>query len=140
MAREWDYDKLAAMKPSKALEYINEAELPGEVPCEHLPGARFAFSNASYSIVPYWDLVCNRKHLQTLAQTALSIGKLIGAFTFGVIADRMGRKCCVSSGYILLMLSCVASSVTPWYWLFIVARIGIGMAGSGTFNSTYTIC
>lgn len=35
-----------------------------------------------------WDLVCDREVLRTNVQVALSIGKFIGAFLFGILADK----------------------------------------------------
>lgn len=35
-----------------------------------------------------WDLICDREILRTTVQVALYIGKFVGAFVFGIIADK----------------------------------------------------
>jgi hypothetical protein len=40
------------------------------------------------SFVPEWNLVCERTAYRSNIQVALSIGKFIGASTFGIISDK----------------------------------------------------
>lgn len=40
------------------------------------------------SFVPEWNLVCERTALKSNVQVALSVGKFVGASTFGIISDK----------------------------------------------------
>lgn len=35
-----------------------------------------------------WDLVCEHEMKRTAVQVALSVGKFLGAFLFGIVADK----------------------------------------------------
>lgn len=52
--RRWDYDQLAAMNFSAALDYVNApgTVLPDEVACLSQPGNYFWYDNQGNSIVP----------------------------------------------------------------------------------------
>lgn len=92
------------------------------------------------SIVPEWNLVCENSVMRTGAQSSLALGKLIGAFVFGIIADKYGRKPSFVISSIIYIICGPLAAVVPWYAVFILARVGIGIAGSGTYHTAYTIC
>lgn len=52
---------------------------------------------------------------------------------------RYGRKTSVSIASLLYVVFGPLAAFSPYYWLFVVARVGLGMAGSGVYYSTYTI-
>lgn len=41
---------------------------------------------------------------------------------------------------ILYIIAGPVAAFVPWYSVFLLARIGIGIAGSGTYHTAYTIC
>lgn len=52
---------------------------------------------------------------------------------------RYGRKKAFSIAAVLYIVSGPLAAVGNSYWLFLFARIGIGVAGSGVYHSAYTI-
>lgn len=88
---------------------------------------------------PQWDLVCDREMKRTAVQVALSVGKFLGAFLFGIVADKYGRKTSITVSSIMYMVCGPLAAVAQSYWLFVGARVGLGLAGSGVYHSAYTI-
>ncbi|XP_046737945.1 organic cation transporter protein-like [Diprion similis] len=86
-----------------------------------------------------WDLVCQRLALKATVQTAVSAGKFVGAFTFGMIADRFGRKVAFTTACCIYILAGPIVAFTNLYQLLIAARFCIGIAGLGVFESAYSI-
>ncbi|XP_054263783.1 organic cation transporter protein-like isoform X2 [Macrosteles quadrilineatus] len=132
----WNYTQLADMGYEAALEYVKSHTLPPASPCinysydEDVPHS---------STVTEWDLVCDRLPLKSNVQSSIALGKFVGGFLFGFIADKYGRK----SSFVLACLTYVVTgplaAFAPSYWLFIVARFFIGTAGSGCYESAYTL-
>ncbi|XP_068990501.1 organic cation transporter protein-like [Neodiprion pinetum] len=91
------------------------------------------------SVVTEWDLVCQRLALKATVQTAVSAGKFVGAFTFGMIADRFGRKVAFTTACCIYILAGPIVAFTSLYQLLIAARVFIGIAGLGAFESAYSI-
>lgn len=44
------------------------------------------------SIITEWDLICHRAYLSKLVQAVFMAGVMLGAFVFGYISDRFGRR------------------------------------------------
>ncbi|XP_077183568.1 solute carrier family 22 member 6-B-like [Paroedura picta] len=81
------------------------------------------YDNSTFAstIVTEWDLVCNLQPLKNLAQSLFMAGMLVGAFIFGDLSDRFGRR-------LILIWS-----------LLLVAIMGSGAALSATF-AAYCAC
>lgn len=86
-----------------------------------------------------WDLVCKRLALKATVQTAVSVGKFLGAFAFGLIADKFGRKVAFATASCIYILAGPIVAFTSLYQLVIAARIFLGIAGLGAFESGYSI-
>ncbi|KAJ6637384.1 Solute carrier family 22 member 16 [Pseudolycoriella hygida] len=137
--RDWNYTLLSEHNFESASQYITTIDLPAEIPCKRYEGNYFFYGNEGLSIVPEWDLVCDREILRTTVQVALYLGKFAGAFIFGIIADKYGRKTSVTLASILYIICGPVSAFVNTYWLFLIGRIGLGLAGSGVYHSAYTI-
>lgn len=53
---------------------------------------------------------------------------------------RYGRKTSVTLASILYIVWGPVSAFVNTYWLFLIGRICLGLAGSGVYHSSYTIC
>lgn len=80
-----------------------------------------------------WDLVCENSALRTIVQTAVALGKCVGALVIGVLSDKFGRKRMFGGGAIMYTVASVVSIFTPWYWPFLIARVFLGLASTCLF-------
>lgn len=87
-----------------------------------------------------YDLVCERTALKSTIQVALSLGKFLGAFLFGIISDKYGRKVSFFLGCILYIVSGPLVAFAYDYAMLIAGRIGLGAAASGIYHSAFVIC
>lgn len=71
---------------------------------------------------------------------ALSIGKFLGATTFGILSDKFGRRTSCTIGAGLHILGGILSTFSPWYWLFLLGRLSLGASSSGLFYAGFTLC
>lgn len=132
---------MAEMSYIEAVIYINNMAKPNVISCLSRNENYYHYDQEiGISIVPEWNLVCENTVLRTEAQSSLALGKLIGAFVFGIIADKYGRKASFIISSIIYIICGPIAGVVPWYSVFILARVGIGIAASGTYHTAYTIC
>lgn len=90
---KWDYEKLADLTFEQAKFYIKDKAKPEVKTCFEMKETdddyAFHYDQApEVSFVPEWNLVCERKAMRSNVQVALSIGKFVGASTFGIISDK----------------------------------------------------
>lgn len=120
---------------------VNNMTKPNVISCLSRDENYYHYDQAEgISIVPEWNLVCENTILRTEAQSSLAFGKMIGAFVFGIIADKYGRKASFVISSIIYIICAPVAGLVPWYNVFILARVGTGIAGSGTYHTAYTIC
>jgi len=73
-------------------------------------------------------------------QAAIAFGKFVGGLLFGSISDVYGRKFAFNLAAFIYMFSGPSAALIDSYVLFLIARFLIGVAGSGIYESSYTIC
>ncbi|CAN0916903.1 Organic cation/carnitine transporter 4 [Linum grandiflorum] len=84
--------------------------------------------------VSEWGLVCGEKYKVGLVQSAFFVGCLIGAGTFGYLADStLGRKGALTAVCIIHAVSGILTAFSPNYWTYILLRLltGVGSGGVG---------
>ncbi|XP_023954318.1 organic cation transporter-like protein isoform X2 [Bicyclus anynana] len=91
------------------------------------------------SVTTTWNLICDKSHYASLAQSMLQIGILGGSLFYGHLSDRYGRRlaCLVAlfSEVLFVALSAIASKL----WMFIALRFFIGTAVGGTMLCCFVI-
>lgn len=87
-----------------------------------------------------WDLICEKSFWRTSVATAVSVGKFLGATTFGILSDKYGRKTCFVIGSIFYITGSVLTCFSPWYWLFLIGRVLLGSSSSGLFYPAFSLC
>lgn len=87
-----------------------------------------------------WNLVCDNVALKSNIQAAIAFGKFIGGLFFGSISDIYGRKFAFNLAAFIYMFSGPAAGLVDSFVLFLFIRFLIGIAGSGIYESSYTIC
>ncbi|KAJ9574200.1 hypothetical protein L9F63_008456 [Diploptera punctata] len=129
---DWNYTDLARMTYEDALRYISTEQKPSAYACN-------SWSYDGNGIVSEWDLVCDRIALKSTVQMAVALGKFLGAFIFGCVADRWGRKRSFTISCIVYIISGPVAAFAPHYLVFFFARLALGMSGSGTYNCGFTL-
>ncbi|XP_053689888.1 organic cation transporter protein [Sabethes cyaneus] len=136
----WDYGLLAEMNYLDAVAYVSGQERPDQVSCLGTPGFEMHYEQRpGASIVPEWDLICERTALRSTVQVALSVGKFFGASTFGVLSDKYGRKSSFTVAALLYVVSSLLTTFSPYYILLLVGRIGLGSSASGVFYPAFAL-
>lgn len=90
---KWDYEKLADLSFQQAKIFLENKPKPETKSCFEMKETDddYAFhyeQDKDVSVVPEWNLVCERAAMRSNVQVALSIGKFVGASTFGIISDK----------------------------------------------------
>jgi hypothetical protein len=91
-----DYAKLSVLNHEMALEQIQNETEPDLISCLESDGKYEMIYEEkdekpfqkNMSIVPEWELLCERTAFRSNVQVALSIGKFFGASSFGIISDK----------------------------------------------------
>ncbi|KAH8247416.1 hypothetical protein KR038_003759 [Drosophila bunnanda] len=137
---DWDYQHLAKMSYEAALNYTGhhlESAQPAEVSCK--VKGRYEYANPESTFVSDWDLTCEQSIQRTSAQVSISLGKFCGSFTFGILADKFGRKASFSLGALFFIVGSFFCTFSPWYSLFLAGRFLLGAASSGLFYPAFTM-
>lgn len=79
------------MTHEEALKYVT-SQTPPNLTENCLMNGRYHYVQEGGPSRDMWNLVCERKFWRTFVQTALFTGKQIGAYVFGMVADKYGRK------------------------------------------------
>ncbi|CAD5114274.1 DgyrCDS3416 [Dimorphilus gyrociliatus] len=89
------------------------------------------------NMITEWNLVCQNNYLRATAQSIYMTGFLLGAFIFGQVSDKVGRKKGHLSATILLCISGTVAAFAPDYWTFSFARLVVGISTGGTLTIGY---
>ncbi|KAH6923424.1 hypothetical protein HPB50_001063 [Hyalomma asiaticum] len=81
---------------------INGTSTSTQVPCDHW---EYDQSHSKTSIVPEWDLVCQRSRLKHLIWATFMTGGAMAVPTLGFTADLVGRRPVLIGAVFLLLLS-----------------------------------
>ncbi|EDV90529.1 organic cation transporter protein [Drosophila grimshawi] len=137
---DWDYQKLSGMSYEAALNYTShmaQINQPAVVSCK--AKGNYEFAQPESTFVAEWELTCERSIQRTSAQVSISLGKFCGSFTFGILADKFGRKTSFTLGAAFFVVGSIFCSFSPWYSLFLIGRFALGAASSGLFYPAFTM-
>ncbi|KAI8123043.1 hypothetical protein FF38_11699, partial [Lucilia cuprina] len=137
---DWDYKHLSKMSYEEAYNYtssMSEISLPAEVSCK--AKGSYNYTSPESTFVADWDLVCERAVERTSAQVVIALGKFFGSFSFGIFSDKFGRKSSFTLGAAFFVVSSFFCTFSPWYFLFLIGRFGLGSASSGLFYPAFAM-
>ncbi|XP_042296068.1 solute carrier family 22 member 6-like isoform X1 [Sceloporus undulatus] len=83
------------------------------------------------TIVTEWDLVCDFRNLQQMAQSIYMAGVLVGAVVFGGLSDKFGRKALLIWSCFQMAVSGSCAAFAPSFTAYCAFRFLSGMALSG---------
>lgn len=115
-----------------------EAEFTGEL-LDCTDGWTYNMTERTSSIIAEWDLVCGMRSLKQLSQTVYMAGVLVGAFLFGSLSDRYGRRLLLIMSYLLMAVCGTCTAFSTNFSLFCLFRFGCGMALSGQGLNTFSL-
>ncbi|XP_054853661.1 solute carrier family 22 member 6-B-like isoform X1 [Eublepharis macularius] len=91
------------------------------------------YDNSTFSstLVTEWDLVCNLQPLKNLAQSLFMAGVLVGAFIFGDLSDRFGRRLILIWSLLLVAVMGSGAALSAGFATYCVFRFlsGVGISG-----------
>ncbi|KAH8312740.1 hypothetical protein KR044_012612 [Drosophila immigrans] len=137
---DWDYKHLSGMSFEEAKNYTSRMAAinkPANVSCK--AKGNYEYLHPESTFVSDWELTCGRSIQRTSAQVSLSLGKFCGSFSFGILADKFGRKTSFTLGAAFYVVGSILCSFSPWYSLFLVGRFALGAASSGLFYPAFTM-
>ncbi|XP_028393936.1 organic cation transporter protein-like [Dendronephthya gigantea] len=86
------------------------------------------------SIVTEWDYVCGvDKYKIPLTKSIFYVGKFFGAYMFGWISDRYGRRVVFFVTAFIQFVSSLATTFSSDYYMYMILRLPIGICSGGNF-------
>lgn len=128
-----NYAALSKANTTTSGNATNTAAVTETRSCLRSSDTAMEYNITGSSIVTEWDLVCENSVWRTSAQTSVSMGKAIGAIGSGILSDKYGRRSLYIGGACLYILTSVMMTATPWYWVFLIGRLLMGIANSMIF-------
>jgi len=93
--------------------------------------------------VDAFDMVCDHEWKKSTAQSVYMVGMLVGSFTFGWIADQVGRKPTLMVSLVFLSFGGSLPSFFHMhpglYYIFVLSRFISGFGHVGTFMVTVSL-
>ncbi|KAJ0062080.1 hypothetical protein NL108_015247, partial [Boleophthalmus pectinirostris] len=102
-------------------------------------GWTYNMNERDSSIISDWNMVCDMRSLKQMSQTVYMGGVLVGAFLFGSLSDRYGRRMLLIVSYLLMAVSGTCAAFSTTFSLFCLFRFGCGMALSGQSLNTFSL-
>nr|XP_020489031.1 solute carrier family 22 member 6-like [Labrus bergylta] len=102
-------------------------------------GWSYNMTEMTSTIISDWHLVCDMRSLKEMGQTVYMGGVLLGAFIFGGLSDRYGRRNLLLFSNLLMAVSGTCVAFSPSFSLFCLFRFMCGMSLSGMGLNTFSL-
>lgn len=87
-----------------------------------------------------WNLICGKANFSYLSQSAFFVGALLGAWIWGTMSDKFGRRKVFFITSFLMILSGLGTSLSFNYYSFVFFRVCLASSFSGCLLSSYVLC
>ncbi|XP_064403541.1 organic cation transporter protein-like isoform X2 [Halichondria panicea] len=91
------------------------------------------------TIISEWNLLCDKSSLAKLSQSIFFSGAMLGAWLWGTLADRIGRRKIYFTTVVLTAAMGLGYSVAPNYYIFVVFRFLVALSVTGLILSSYVL-
>ncbi|XP_074529033.1 solute carrier family 22 member 6 isoform X1 [Halichoeres trimaculatus] len=102
-------------------------------------GWSYNMTDMDSTIISDFHLVCNLRSLKQMSQTIYMGGVLVGAFIFGGLSDRYGRRILLLFSHLLMAVGGTCAAFSTSFSLFCLSRFFCGMALSGLGLNTFSL-
>ncbi|XP_022231320.2 organic cation transporter protein isoform X2 [Drosophila obscura] len=91
------------------------------------------------TIITEWNLICKDKSLASLSQSIVMLGIMIGGMSFGMIADRWGRRPAFLLCCFMQLITGLIVCLSKWYWFYCLFRFLVAVATGGTMTVSFVL-
>ena len=120
---------------SSGQNYSNECPDNSVANCDDI----FFFTQHRSSIVSEFSLVCDQSYKSKATMSAFMAGVMMGAFVLGKFADLYGRKVCLSSTTLGVLVFNTLSALVPSYSLYLLAKFSVGFFQAGFILASFVL-
>ncbi|PRD25419.1 UNVERIFIED_CONTAM: Orct [Trichonephila clavipes] len=101
----------------------------------------FMWDHSEYesTVVSDFNIVCKKSWNGAASSSIFMFGVLFGSASFGVIADKFGRKNVMMSASLIMLISSIGTSFAPNFGFFSFLRFVTAAAVSGLFQTGYIL-
>ncbi|ULU06006.1 hypothetical protein L3Y34_018130 [Caenorhabditis briggsae] len=88
----------------------------------------------AYSASDRWEMDGDNGWIKATVQAVYFIGQLVGSFTCGVMADKIGRKKVLFWCLVLQVACALLLIVAPTWWIYAILKAGTGFSQPGIYG------
>lgn len=127
----------AARKPKEGDLYcLNNTDIRGEDFCaaweNNTVCQKVGYDVTFSSIVTEWDILCDdAKKYVPLTKTIFYAGKLFGAYFFGWVSDRFGRRTTFLITMLVQFIASLIESFSTNFIMYVILRVPLGVCSGG---------
>lgn len=103
-------------------------------------GYEYNTSVVGTTIISEWNLVCDQHYLISITQILVMLGNLLGGVSFGIAADKCGRRPILIISCVLRFLFGILSGAAPGITTFIILRFFLALFDGGIPGIALVIC
>ena len=84
-----------------------------------------------------WDLICDKSSLTNISQSMFFIGAMLGAWIWGTVADRIGRRKVFFLSILCTVILGLGCSLSPNFYIFAIFRLLVAFSTAGVILSSF---
>lgn len=97
------------------------------------------YAGQGQTIISEFDLVCDRKSLNSLGEMMFLAGVAIGGLVCGIISDKYGRKRTLMASVLIQSLLGTAIAFSPWFLVYSILRACLGFISVSVVFSGFVL-